>query len=134
MPSWTVKFRYFLTLGVLCPPGFEPLYRRWEYYYQFEHAYNAQCIYKKGHAYMVKNPMVHLLGPTTKCLWFWQGQNWNFPNKLSSDHFRTLGGCVLYFASLLKKIHHIRIYFLLMENAEVLMLKKSCILAECNFL
>ena len=24
-----------------------------------------QCIYREGHAYMVKNPMVHLLGPTT---------------------------------------------------------------------
>ena len=27
---------------------------------------NAQCFYREGHAYMVKNPMVCLSGPTTK--------------------------------------------------------------------
>ena len=29
---------------------------------------NAQCICKEGHAYMVKNPKGHLLGPTTLLL------------------------------------------------------------------
>ena len=44
----------------------------------------------------------------------------------------TFGGFVLYFASLLNKIQHIGIYFLLMENAEVLMLKSSYILRKYN--
>ena len=52
--------------------------------------YIAQCSYRGGHAHMVKNPIVCFLGPTTKVLWFWHRQNWNFPKKLSSDHFRTL--------------------------------------------
>ena len=29
---------------------------------------NAQCSYREGHAYIVKNPMVCLKGPTTKFL------------------------------------------------------------------
>ena len=28
----------------------------------------AQCFYREGHAYIVKNPMVRLVGPTTKFL------------------------------------------------------------------
>ena len=35
--------------------------------------YSAQCFYREGHAYIVKNPMVCLMGPTTKFLWFWDG-------------------------------------------------------------
>ena len=42
-------------------------------------------------------------------------------------------GFVLYFACLLNKIQHIWIYFHLMENAEVLMLKNSCITLEYNY-
>ena len=30
----------------------------------------AQCSYREGHAYIVKNPIVCLIGPTTKFLWF----------------------------------------------------------------
>ena len=44
----------------------------------------------------------------------------------------TFGGFVLYLASLPNKIKHIWIYFHFVENAEVLMLKKSCILGEYN--
>ena len=28
----------------------------------------AQCFYREGHAYILKNPMVGLMGPTTKFL------------------------------------------------------------------
>jgi len=45
----------------------------------------------------------------------------------------TLSGFVSYFACLLNKIQHIGIYFHLMENAEVLMLKDSCINLEYNY-
>ena len=45
----------------------------------------------------------------------------------------TFGGFVLYFASLLNKMQHIGIYFHFVENAEVLMLRISCIPPECNY-
>ena len=45
----------------------------------------------------------------------------------------TFGGFVLYFASLLNKLQNIWIYFHLMENTEVLMLKNSCITLEYNY-
>ena len=41
--------------------------------------HTAQYFYREGHAYIVKNLMVCLTGPNTKFLWFWDGQNWNFP-------------------------------------------------------
>ena len=45
----------------------------------------------------------------------------------------TFGGFVLFFVSSLNKMQHIRIYFHFVENAEVLMLKISCIPPECNY-
>ena len=32
----------------------------------FMGGYNAQCFYREGHAYIVKNPIACLMGPTTK--------------------------------------------------------------------
>ena len=45
----------------------------------------------------------------------------------------TFGSFFLHFTSLLNKIQHIGVYFHFVENAEVLMLKISCISPECNY-
>ena len=41
---------------------------RGSYDYKFALLNSAQCFYREGHAYIVKNPMVCLMGPTTKFL------------------------------------------------------------------
>ena len=43
--------------------------------------HNAQCSYREGHAYMVKNFTVCLLGPTTKFYEFEMARIGNFQNK-----------------------------------------------------
>ena len=35
---------------------------------EFLEPYIAQCFYREGHAYIVENPMVCLIGPATKFL------------------------------------------------------------------
>ena len=45
----------------------------------------------------------------------------------------TFGGFVLYIESLLNKMQHIGIYFYFVENAEVLILKRSYIPLERNY-
>ena len=80
---------------------------------------------------MVKNLSVCLLGAIQNLYDFETARIGIFQKKCFQS-IVGLGGFVLYFTSLLNKMQHIGTYFHFVENAEVLMLKSSCIRGEYN--